>query len=224
MHNTTSSPAVQTQEISACDPEYEGLNDAELVEFMAVGDQEACTMLYQRHSREMSAWLEFKVKNLLNHPAEHFVNETFIRAFNSAPSFVLSPSVPPEKITVVVKRWLYNILRNVWIDSFRTTPSQKGKLDTTGEGVFVLCDPVAQQTAPSRRLSLVENFLANLQEDERVLLTMTGSFFDLTKMCVEIPDDVVEPLCHAMGLTRSSLRVRRKRLMEDLKSYIMANE
>jgi hypothetical protein len=43
-------------------------------------------------------------------------------------------------------------------------------------------------------------------------------------MCVEIPDDVVEPLCRAMRLTRSSLRVRRKRLMEDLKSYIMANE
>jgi hypothetical protein len=168
--------------------------------------------------------IEHKVKNLLNQPAEHFVNETFIRAFNSAKNFILNPATPPAKVTMVVKRWLYNILRNVWIDSFRSTPSQSGKPDTKGEGVFVLCDPAAQQATPSRRLLLVENFLASLQEDERVLLTMTGSFFDLTKNCVEIPDDVVEPLCRAMGLTRSSLRVRRKRLLEDLKNYIVANE
>lgn len=226
MQNITSSSTVPAQnpQTSVPDPEYERLNDAELVEFMAAGDQEACAVLYGRHSREMSAWLEHKVKNLLNYPAEHFVNETFFRAFNSAKSFVLKAGTPSTKITVVVKRWLYNILRNVWIDSFRSTPSQSGKPDTNGEGMFVLSEPASQEQTSSRRLVLVEKFLANLQEDERSLLAMTGSFFDLSKNRVEIPNDIVEPLCRDMGLTRSSLRVRRKRLLEDLKSYIVANE
>ena len=225
MHNVASAPAVPTESLQQSDNnDYGGLNDAELVEFMGGGDQEACAMLFQRHSREMAAWLEHKVKNLLNQPAEHFVNETFIRAFGSASTFHIPKSTPPEKVTPVVKRWLYNILRNVWTDSFRSNHDHKGKVDATGEPVFVLCDPASDQAPPSRRLSLVESFLANLEENERVLLTMTGSFYDLESKRVRIPDEIVEPLCKAMGLTRTSLRVRRLRLLEDLKAHLVANE
>lgn len=102
--------------------------------------------------------------------------------------------------------------------------TRRGEVDATGESVFVLCDPASDQSPPSRRLTLVENFLANLEENERVLLTMTGSFYDLESKCVRIPDEIVEPLCKSMGLTRTSLRVRRLRLLEDLKAHLVANE
>ncbi len=224
MRNITSAPAVPTEALQQPESDYEGLNDAELVEFMAGGDQEACAVLFQRHSREMASWLEFKVKNLLNQPTEHFVNETFLRAFKAASKFRLPATTPPDKVTTVVKRWLYKILKNVWLDSFRAHEDEKGEIDESGEPVFVLCDPASHEPPPSRRITLVQSFLANLEQNERVLLTMTGSFYDLEKKCVQIPDDIVVPLCKAMGLTRTSLRVRRSRLMDDLKAYILANE
>lgn len=225
MHHSNSSHAVSAEDLeNQTDPDYGGLNDAELVEFMAAGDQEACAILYQRHSREMASWLKNNVKNMLNQPAEHFVNETFIRAFRYALTFHLPKSTPPERVTKVVKKWLYEILRHVWIDSFRSCKDQKGKIDTSGEGVLVLGGAIADEQPKSRRLALTQDFLANLDENERVLLTTTGSFYDFEKKRVQIPADIADPLCKAMGLTRSSLRVRRKRLIEDLKAHILANE
>jgi DNA-directed RNA polymerase specialized sigma24 family protein len=111
MHNVKTSPAVSTKAQPEAD--YGDLNDAELVEFMAFGEQEACAVLFQRHSREMAAWLMSHTRNLLNNPAEHFVNEAFLNAFRSASSFHLPPSTPAEKVTLAVKGWLYSILRNV---------------------------------------------------------------------------------------------------------------
>ncbi len=67
-------------------------------------------------------------------------------------------------------------------------------------------------------------FIDGLNNDDRKLLLLTGQYYDPRLKRVEIPHEVREGMYSELGVKEVSLRVRRKRLLDRLKEFIIEIE
>lgn len=207
----------------------ESETDDGLVTFMAFkgADEEtalkACEELHRRHARFLLAWCIRNRRETFGESAESFVNATFIKAYNDAEGFVCTD---PQHGTEQVLAWLFRILKNIFLDSLRaegrcplvrcSDDEEATRLEEIEERRQEAADQV-----PTGRKAAVLAFLETLSPKDREILTTMAEFWDPEKDEAVIDDDVREGICREYGLTESSLRVRRKRLKDRARAFIL---
>jgi RNA polymerase sigma factor (sigma-70 family) len=226
-------------------PDLEVEPDDGLVTYMGLQDedvdlsQRACEQLHHRHAHFLLAWCYKKRYQTFGESAEDFVNETFLRAYRQAKRFVCTDlSQAREQVLA----WLFRILRNVFIDSLRSElrrpaiRNQEGTDDwlhdilveddfEAGERcVSGGVDGVQDAAVSAQRKTLVLKFRETLKPAEQEIFDLTAQFWSSAQGQTEIDDDIRDGICEKLGISKCSLRVYRKRLLDRLKAFILKHE
>jgi RNA polymerase sigma factor (sigma-70 family) len=213
----------------------ESETDESLVTYMGFLDEEpetaeaAAGELFRRHSRKMTAWC---IKSFLLYRQNHeeLVQFTFAKAMKGAKAFIprLAQHSDAAEKTKHIKCWLYRILRRTCIDAHRSEFLERTeRADIDVDKVEVILDPPdaeATEAPPSRRVELVRQFAAELEEPDRAILYNAQQYCDAATGETVMPESVLEELCAELGLNQISLRTRRHRLLKRLERYIVDNE
>lgn len=210
--------------------------DDGLLTFMALKEadpqvaEDACVELHRRHARLFAGWCSKSRFETFGASAEDWVSETFVRALDRASSFSCDASLPAETKTKLVQGWLFSILEHLFLDRCRQEAREKRlrDADVDGEWLENLPGPVEAEDSgdivPTGRKALVVRFIEGLNENDRKLLLITGQYYDVNLKRVEIPRNVREAVYSELGVTEGSLRVRRNRLLNRLKHFILEND
>ncbi|MGD0262430.1 MAG: sigma-70 family RNA polymerase sigma factor [Verrucomicrobiota bacterium] len=214
--------------VTACQTGLDGETDDGLVTFMAfkATDEEtalkACEELHRRHARFLLAWSLKHRKETFGESAEAFVNATFFRAYKEAEGFVCTD---PKQGTDQVLAWLFRILKNLFLDSLRAERRRPLVRCSDEEAAWLEAIEEKRQKAadevPTGRKAAVLAFLETLTPKDREILTTTAEFWDSDKGESVLDDEVREGICREYGMTQSSLRVRRNRLIARAKAFIL---
>jgi RNA polymerase sigma factor (sigma-70 family) len=211
--------------------------DASLITYMAFYAEEtplaesAATELYRRHSRKMTAWC-IKSFWLCRQNHEELVQQTFIKALKGANSFASQlESVPEEKKTSSIKFWLYCILKNLGIDARRSEQNERnqrceGGIDVIEDAQIVFCEPTNDVAAipDSRRIGFIGDFIATLPTRDQAIMYNTMQFYDRQTRSTIMPKVILNELCAELGMTKTSLKTQRFRLLDRLRQYLVENE
>ena len=226
-------------------PDLEGETDEGLLTYMALKDddvdlaQRACEQLHHRHAHFLLAWCYKERYQTFGDSAEDFINETFLRAYRQAKSFVCTDLSQARQ---QVLAWLFRILRNVFIDSVRSegrrplVRMEEGSDDWLYD--IVSEDSVAAEecqvtnaedalqdgTVSAQRKNLVLKFRATLKPLEKEIFDLTAQFWSSAQGQTEIDTDLRDGVCERLGIKKCSLRVYRKRLLDRLKAFILEHE
>lgn len=207
-----------------------------LVTYMALQDedfelaQKACEELYHRNARLMIGWCLKNRAETYGRDAKDLVDEAFLRAFRSAPSYRSPSDLDVDGKRRHVVAWLFKILRNVYLDSRKAELREPFYRDDREEADGLLIntpepEPFQDPTpvSPERR-NLVLRFIEEQNERDRAILKATGECWSAAAGETVLPADVRDNLCAEFGMTANSLRVQRKRLMEKLRLCIIQKE
>ena len=217
--------------VSCSQPQLENESDDGLLTDMALKaiDEElalrACEELHRRHARLLLGWCIKNRCDTFGDSAEDFVNATFAMAYQEADGFV---SKGPKKRPTQVKAWLFQILRNLYIDSLRSEKRRPVMRNPEGEDRWLENiagrSEVAQKHITTGRQAMVLEYLQTLSAKDRDILTVTSEFWDRDKGESAVDSDVRNGICREHGMTECSLRVRRKRLIDAGKDFIKERE
>lgn len=212
--------------------------DDSLLTFMALKDQapelaqDACVELHRRHARILVGWCMKRRFETFGEAIEDWVNETFARAYEKAHKFSCDPKLHAETKTRLVRGWLFSVLEHLFLERCRDEAREKQRRATDVAedefenlgGVVETSDADCQPSIPTGRKALVARFLESLGNDDRKLLLLTGQYYDSQLKRVEIPSEVREAIYSELGVTAVSLRVRRMRLLNRLRDFILEEE
>lgn len=212
--------------------------DDSLMTFMALKDedlelaQDACVELHRRHSRLFVDWCMKRRFETFGEAVEDWVNETFARAYDKAHMFTCDSKLPTETKTRLVRGWLFRILENLFLERCRNEAREKRLRDVEFDeaelenlaGAEQDSHADGQPSIPTGRKALIARFIDGLGNDDRKLLLLTGQYYDPQLKRVEIPREIREVIYSELGVTEVSLRVRRKRLLDRLRDFILEKE
>lgn len=215
-----------------------GEPDDGLLTYMALKEidpqmaEDACVELHRRHSRLIAGWCSKRRFETFGETVQDWVNQTFARAFAKAGSFSCEVKLPSETKTKLVQGWLFSILEHLFLERCRREAREKRLRDSDVNGEWLENLPNPAQVEPDTdgesvstgRRALVVRFLEGLAEDDRKILVVTGQYYDRKLKRVEIPPDIRQVIYSELGVTEGSLRVRRSRLLNRLKDFILENE
>lgn len=181
--------------------DYENYSDHELMAAFQSGEQDAFSVLYERH---LKALLNFFFKLSWDRSlAEDFTQETLIRVFRMAKDWS-----PKAKFTT----FLYRVGRNLWIDHLRSAKVRKsgGSLDAPvgsdeRSGAFVDLLPAdvrPPEDAMARRevMNRVMEALEELPNEQRmvfVLAEIEGMKYLEISEIMDIPVGTVKSRMHS---------------------------
>jgi RNA polymerase sigma factor (sigma-70 family) len=210
-------------------PQLELLPDDDLVIYMAFkGNPEeeelakrACEQLHSRHARLLLATCVKYGQETVAESAEDFVNQTFLKAYEVAEQFVCLDGADR---TNQVLAWLFKIMKNLYLDSLRSegrrpTVYFADEVATRLEEIEEIRQESADQV-PTRNKAAMRAFLDTLSPSEEAILTSTAEYWDPRSGESVMDDSVRKKLCAELGVTESSLRVKRKRLKDRAKIFI----
>lgn len=215
--------------------------DDSLLTFMALQDQDpelaqdACVDLHRRHARILAGWCMKRRFETFGEVVEDWVNETFAKAYEKAHKFRCDPKQPAETKAKLVRGWLFRILERLFLERCRAETLEKKLRNTEiAEAEFENLGGAVEDSAPSDsdcqpsvstgRKALVARFVEGLNNDDRKLLLLTGQYYNSQLRRVEIPSEVRESIYSELGVTAVSLRVRRTRLLNRLRDFILEEE
>jgi len=212
--------------------------DDGLLTFMALKEidpqmaEDACVELHWRHSRLIAGWCSKRRFETFGEAVQDWVNETFARAYDKAGSFSCDGNLPSETKTKLVQGWLFSILEHLFLERCRREAREKELRDSDVNGEWLENLPNPAPVEPEAgaepvctgRKALVVQFMEGLAEDDRKLLVITGQYYQVKLKRVEIPREIRKAIYSELGVTEGSLRVRRNRLLNRLKDFILENE
>ncbi|HEY5297272.1 MAG TPA: hypothetical protein VIK59_05060 [Verrucomicrobiae bacterium] len=221
--------------LANCDPILELESDDGLVTYMALKDEDAalarraCEELHRRHARFMLGWCLNNRAETFGSSAEDFVNIAFRKAYDKADTFICPVDANVETKRRKVKSWLFLILYNTFLDSRSAEirePISRSDEDEDGL-LFDLPNPNEElntsNVSPERK-TLVWKFIEKQELVDQAILKVTAEYWSPSVNKTVLPDHVRKALCGEFGLTENSLRVRRLRLLERMKNFILENE
>lgn len=216
--------------VSICrHPDLESLPDEQLVSLMANKKDEAlglraCDELHGRHAHFLLAFCYKRRFETFGDGAEHFVNETFYRAYVKAHQFACPRVEDAEIRSDAVVAWLFQILRNAFYDAYgaeerkRLVRSLDGTDDWLADELEKRHQPVHVPRVPeSQKAAVIAVREASSPVDRAILDTMAEYWSPITGE-TEIDSEVRAKLCEQFDLTENSLRVRRNRLKAKIRN------
>jgi DNA-directed RNA polymerase specialized sigma24 family protein len=214
------------------DPNLQHYGDGQLVALMAgqtqnaVRAMDAATELHRRHARLLMAWcLKYQKQNAIHDP-EDLVSKTFCKAYEKSGSFRLPRDLTPDQEQRKVRSWLFCILNNCFLDSINTLegePFDRMEQDVDGPAPESLEPDQGPPPSPDKefRHPLIQEFFERCCHADQVILTATSSYYSPTSGAVDMPDDVRECICKELKTNANNLRVRRLRLLNELRKFIV---
>jgi len=144
-------------------PDWEGLNDTQLLDEAQNGKPEAFGELYSRHAGKIFRFLYAHVDDRLD--AEDLTNEVFLKAWRSLPSY--------QRQGVPFSAFLFRVARNVLIDFYRRSTHLKNlvQVDTGSDKADQPVDPAGDISDLIEHRELVR-LLNLLKEDYRIVLVL----------------------------------------------------
>jgi DNA-directed RNA polymerase specialized sigma24 family protein len=204
-------------------PDLELVADEKLVSLMADKTNEAlglraCDELHARHAHFLLAFC-YKYKfETFGDSAEHFVNETFYRAFIKACQFPCPKIQDAEIRSDAVVAWLFTILRNAFYDAYEAEGRKRlvRSLDGTDEWLESEMEKRRETAIVPRVPDAWKNAVLTVREQsspvDRAILDTMGEYWSPVTGETEIEPEVRANICAQFELTENSLRVRRNRL------------
>lgn len=128
------------------------------------GDEEAFRLVFERYTRPIASFIFYMVNN--EDAAEELAQETFARAYKNISSI---------KEETKISTWIFGIAKNVAREALRRKQKESRHIDKDDSSISELCDNSA---SPDRHLhdkeisSAIQNALAELDEDKRVVFTL----------------------------------------------------
>lgn len=128
------------------------------------GDEEAFRLVFERYTRPIASFIFYIVNN--EDAAEELAQETFARAYKNISSI---------KEETKISTWIFGIAKNVAREALRRKRKESQYVDTDDSSLSELCD---NNASPDGHLhdkeiqSAIQNALAGLDEDKRVVFTL----------------------------------------------------
>jgi hypothetical protein len=85
-------------------------------------------------------------------------------------------------------------------------------------------DGVQDAAVSAQRKTLVLKFRETLKPAEQEIFDLTAQFWSSAQGQTEIDDDIRDGICEKLAISKCSLRVYRKRLLDRLKAFILKHE
>jgi RNA polymerase sigma factor (sigma-70 family) len=171
--------------------------------------------------------------------AEHFVNETFLKAFKHAASFKPPPNGDEEAIHRKAQNWLFTILERIFLDARRKLHREiKARKPAEGDEkitplseqaeTYADCDVIPRETKrqaiSARRRTLMLQFMQELSDSDRAIFFQTQDYIDPNTGNTEPPPEELEALAAQFGIPTDHIRVYRQRILDRLQVFIIAAE
>lgn len=128
------------------------------------GDEEAFRLVFERYTRPIVSFIFYMVNN--EDVAEELAQETFARAYKNISSV---------KEETKISTWIFGIAKNVAREALRRRQKENRHIDKDDSSISELCD---NNASPDGHLhdkeirNAVQNALAELDEDKRVVFTL----------------------------------------------------
>jgi RNA polymerase sigma factor (sigma-70 family) len=214
-----------------------GETDASLVTYMAFYPEEraaaeaAAAELFRRHSGKMTAWCA-KSFWLFRQNHEELVHSTFLKALKGAGAFATRlEKVPAENRTKQIKFWLYCILKNICIDARRSEETERNErsgfsIDEVGGEQIALdeADTGSASLPDDHTITLIREFIAALPARDQAIMYNTMQFYDRRSGSTIMPKEILNDLCSELGMTKTSLKTQRFRLLDRLQQHVQARK
>lgn len=212
---------------TAQDLDFSSATDADLFEWMAMGDScvtdahAAFVEFYRRHAQYLFAQCERRYGG----EAEDIVADTFRRVYATATQFdrtTLADITDETAARRLVRAWVGRIVRWVAADHFANR-NQQGET-VTPERISSLpdnrCTGPAHPTGDSELVTQVRNVINTLSEcDQAIAWTLAHSWCPELGNLRWTPEDL-DAIGERFGFTRENIRQRRGRLAQRLRSLL----
>lgn len=210
-------------------PEFQGHDDADLLEFIALRDEDpalgdsACRAFYNRHTPYLYGTLyKFELQLGGEQGVRAVVVETLERAFHAAHTFSKNVEDDEEIVRAKVRAWLNAIAKNV----FRMT--LRGRREDLSDDVYtahkkdILAPNSDEEEDPSPQRRLLNKCLEMLPEKQRGAVLLSYQFYDETREHNRLTNEEARDIAHVLETTTVNLRQLRSRGERRLRECIEA--
>ena len=167
--------------------------DEYLMQRVQARDESAFSILVQRHTRSIHAFLYRLCDNQTD--AEDLTQETFLRLWQRARQW------SPDKVRLTT--WLHQIARNLCIDHFRRERSRKR---TSNEEQIAFEDPLIETFAEDRERRVLHQTIRNLPERQRTAIVLCQVQGWTQQDAAKVLDTSVDGIQALIGRARRTLR------------------
>ncbi|MBX3126247.1 MAG: sigma-70 family RNA polymerase sigma factor [Polyangiaceae bacterium] len=178
--------------------------------------------LYERHVRYLYGVLMSRSSRLLAHAgigAEDLVQETFHRAFERAHTFDRDGIDDPERMRLRTRAWLGRIAQNLLADQL----SRQREVSASPYLERVSCDDIDEAPSSTDEVRALRRGLAQLSEREQDVLRVTALYQRVGEPHQRLPNEVSAELATRWGITSDNIRAIRKRALQKLKAFVVAD-
>ena len=212
-------------------PECQGLDDADLLEFIALRDEDralgesACTAFYNRHISYLYNTLYKWAPQLGGEQGvQDLVLRTLERAFNAAGTFSKNAKDDKKTVRLKVRAWLNIIAENIFLSSIRGQREEPiDNIDTTHYGYYdTISQDLDSETDISPERQLLNHCLEMLPEKQRDALILSYQFYDETREHKRLTNREARDIAEFLQTTTVNLRQLRSRAERNLRKCIEA--
>jgi RNA polymerase sigma-70 factor (family 1) len=136
--------------------------DTELLQKMRKGDEGAFRQLYDRHSRQVAAFVFHLTHSAVD--AEDILQETFLKLWTSRDQL---PAV------VNVSAYIFIIARNTTLDHLRKIARQQKLVDRVWANISSVADALELQLDARESQQLINTALSKLTEQQRIIFRLS---------------------------------------------------
>ena len=217
-------------------------SDVQLLAIIAQSDQDtrqandAFKRLYAKYAGLLFGFAAKAGWDSYGIDGEELVMRTFEKAWNKAVNFDPKKAYPNSSENAPVKLWLFTILENEFRDALRSV-NRKLPMDSfepeTVNGILDLRSYDAAERTSRREEDgeAVSNYRRLLAQWKDTLLPKDREIMDLSAIYIcphtgrcEIPPDELKALAALIGVTPATIKVKRQRLIERFKTFVLENK
>lgn len=206
---------------------------------MTEGDSELLLLMSNGGAQSETAWNEFYNRHvgyvhgactraflpiLRPEQIEELVQDTFIRAFEKANTFISTPELDTAGQRKTVRAWLGAISENLAHDYYRDQPKVEFVDNEALETYAVQPTNDDLDDPPSEGLNLFEAAWATLNDREQQVLRITAFWSKPGAKNQRLPNKVMEDLAADLNATPANIRQIRKRAVGKIREYMETHE
>ena len=210
-------------------PECQGLDDADLLEFIALRDEDpafgasACRAFYNRHAPYLYNTLRCFAPQLGGEQGVRaLVLETLENAFHAAHTFSKNAEDDEKMVRAKMRAWLNTIARNIFYSTIR------GRREDLTDDVYTthqqnaLAQDLDEEVDPSPQRQLLNDCLETLPEKQRDALILSYQFYDETREHNRLTNEEARDIAQVLETTTVNLRQLRSRGERKLRDCVEA--
>lgn len=193
--------------------------------------KDACTELHRRYVYLVMGWcwnhLKFLGIQINEIDFTQAVNDAFVNVYLTKSTFIMPSNLSPAQQEAKVISWLITIVLNI-IKTNQAGLKKQPKISNSPDifQFLVKNEPNKEQLRSSRtprERQLVREFIKNCKPIDQAILLTQSSYWSPSTGQIEMDEEVRKNLCNEFNLDDAGLRVRRNRVMNRLRNYIIDN-